>query len=289
MVDQMRAFAAFRGRPIDIANVKSNGTKDAQQLESSILAKGPVYQALHDADIAVSQVLDFIPADPGGDGYAMALGGAFDALWTRIGQALAGYPKRRTFYVRLGHELNGTFAWGPQRDARKYVAAFRRCALILKATVPGVQIDWNWLRRPNGVAYEAAYPGDDVVDVVGMDPYGNQDGLDTPAGVAQYLSATEGASPAGPASALAWAKARGKKVGWAEWGVTVEPGVGDRDYPLYIEAMFDFLKANAEFVAYDIYFEIDASGEGRGRNHLLGPGTDAPRASQRYAELWRAG
>lgn len=103
--------------------------------------------------------------------------------------------------VRFAHEMNGSwYAWGQQPEA--YVAAYRALALELDATAPGVAMMWapNYgggypftggqfettvgepgfdLLDTNGDGvltmaddpYAPYYPGDDVVDWVGMSLY----------------------------------------------------------------------------------------------------------------------
>jgi Ca2+-binding RTX toxin-like protein len=87
-------------------------------------------------------------------------------------------------YLRPGYEMNGTFMpWFvgyTQADADAFKAAFARIAEIAHG-VAGVEAKVVW--NPNmtnwsGVATEEMYPGDQYVDVVGLDIYSPQYPID---------------------------------------------------------------------------------------------------------------
>lgn len=103
--------------------------------------------------------------------------------------------------LRFGHEMNASwYAWGEQPSA--YVDAYRRVGLAIRAAAPGVALAWGpnygggypfpggpFEARKGSVAFREAdtdgdgrltmtddpyapyYPGDDVVDIVGLTMY----------------------------------------------------------------------------------------------------------------------
>lgn len=78
--------------------------------------------------------------------------------------------------LRLGWEMNtygSQYPWGYGRtDSALYVGAWRRWAQIYKQYAPTVKLEWCVLldsRPPT-----SWWPGDDVVDVIGSDPYGTK-------------------------------------------------------------------------------------------------------------------
>ena len=107
-------------------------------------------------------------------------GGAFDPTFLYIAKQLVKYGFANAV-IRPGWEFNlAAFPWGnpwadPSAHAVAYVAAFRHVTRIMRSA-PGNSFKFLWCPNkgkpdqpsPNPVL---AYPGDDVVDYVGMDVY----------------------------------------------------------------------------------------------------------------------
>src|SRR4051794_39295290 len=102
--------------------------------------------------------------------------GQFDAYLSAQGKALAavGAPVA----VRFAHEMNGDwYPWGQGTNgntAADYVAAYRRVHDVVTAA-GATNVGWVWapitvISRP-GVPLAPLYPGDDVVDWVGLSVY----------------------------------------------------------------------------------------------------------------------
>jgi hypothetical protein len=102
--------------------------------------------------------------------------GEFDAYLSAQGRALAavGAPVA----VRFAHEMNGDwYPWGQGANgntAADYVAAYRRVHDVVTAA-GATNVVWVWspitvISRP-GVPLAPLYPGDDVVDWVGLSVY----------------------------------------------------------------------------------------------------------------------
>ena len=74
--------------------------------------------------------------------------------------------------IRLGHEFDSDWAPYSARDnSDAYIAAFRHVHDVLTAESPAFLFDWTSM-VPYFVEHgPAAYPGDDVVDVIGIDAY----------------------------------------------------------------------------------------------------------------------
>jgi hypothetical protein len=293
-LQQIRAWETFRGRKVDIYNSKSNNaTWDS--LLASITAKAGLYQALYDEGIAIEQVIDYIADSPGVSGLPLAAcaSGAFDAQHRKIASVLNGFKRRAPFVLRLGHELNMVRSFSPQNDPgasrgdySMYKAAFRRTSLIYKSTItnPPVLIDWNWLRKPKDVSPAAAYPGDDCVDIIGLDSYNNDEKIVTDADFTSYASAKTSAGwPSGPQSWIDFAVARGKKCGVAEWAVTNPDGKGSvYDSAAYIRGMYNLFMRNANNFVYECYFDmVDQK-----KDHTLGSASTNPNATAEYQRQW---
>lgn len=103
-------------------------------------------------------------------------GGRYDGYVRGWAQQAASYG--RPFQIRFAHEMNGDwYPWAvgaPGGTPQDYVAAFRRVRGIFDdAGADGV--DWVWcpnvIVNGNTDAITQCYPGDDVVDIVGVDGY----------------------------------------------------------------------------------------------------------------------
>ncbi|WP_375482480.1 glycoside hydrolase family 26 protein [uncultured Jatrophihabitans sp.] len=109
------------------------------------------------------------------------LAGEFDAQLLEQARMLATY--KAPFYLRFAHEMNaGWYPWGIGVDgntAADYVRSWRHVHQLFDH-VPGLHARWVWspvaVQNP-GASSELAplYPGDDVVDYVGLTGYEHAD------------------------------------------------------------------------------------------------------------------
>jgi len=78
--------------------------------------------------------------------------------------------------VRLGHEMTGSwYPWSAVDNGDAYVAAFRHVRSVMHRAAPGLRFEWTTARVGFDEHARAAYPGDDVVDVIGLDLYHDPD------------------------------------------------------------------------------------------------------------------
>jgi hypothetical protein len=180
------------------------------------------------------------------DALAATAAGAHDATFRRVAEALvaAGYPDA---VIRLGHEPNG--AWYPWSavggNAAAYVDAYRHVHGVFRSVSSRFRFDWC-VARPNwSTVGVASYPGDDVVDVVSMDVY-----LRADHGPWSRALWDEAFAPV-LADHRAFARARGKPVGYPEWGMD------GLDEPGFVVAMDDWFRrvaAEGPGLAYQAWF-----------------------------------
>ena len=175
--------------------------------------------------------------------------GAHDDTYRGIVQAYkdAGYT---TIDMRIGWEMNGNYmpwSMGNTTDSvNTWKAAFAHVADVVHG-MSGIKVNVVWnpnLANNNQVDVSTAYPGDDKVDIVGLDLYSTLYKYDSSVSNLQYYnnpSASQyhpdGTSPSqwGLAQTIALASAHGKPVGIGETGVSV----GDNtDLPGTIAADF---------------------------------------------------
>jgi hypothetical protein len=226
--------------------------------------------------------------------HAACARGEFDGHFRTIGAALQAAGAGRAV-LRLGWEYNrgsGSHAWGidTAEEIPAYVACFRREVAALKSAAPGLTIEWtNGRYTRMAVSPTRAYPGDDVVDIVGIHYYDNPQypRQSTQAEWDRQSTMTYAGGPMGIATWVAWASDRGKKLAVSEWGVWgVEGFTGSVDTkgddPVYVQNMYDFFDAHADAIAYENYY-------GRPALHRLFPTTVFPRSSALYRRLWSGG
>jgi beta-mannanase len=193
--------------------------------------------------------------------------GAYDSRWATLGKTFVA-NNRASAILRLGWEANGDFMYwsagersadGSFRStalgASQYRECFRRVVAAVRTSAPRLVIDWtvNAHDSPtcNGRATNC-YPGDDVVDIVGIDTYDmwpvsrDQAEFDRQANQAEGITAMYN-----------FARGHGKLFSVPEWGVAPgASGGGGFDNPFYVTAMISWFAAHAKYLAYEAYFNI---------------------------------
>ncbi|MFI8187402.1 glycoside hydrolase family 26 protein [Streptomyces sp. NPDC085946] len=129
----------------------------------------------------------------------------------------------------LGWEMNGityTHRCGP--DPAAWKAYWNRIVAAMRA-VPGqrFRFDFTPSRGRDAVPWTECYPGDDTVDVIGMDAY------DQPEGMPFDEQVTE---PYGLRHHVDFARAHGKPVSYPEWGL-----FRNGDNPEYMRRMLAWM------------------------------------------------
>jgi hypothetical protein len=196
--------------------------------------------------------------------------GAHDDTYRGIAQAYkdAGYS---TIDVRIGWEMNGNFmpwSMGNTTDSvNTWKAAFAHVADVMHG-VSGIKVNVVWnpnVSNNNQIDVKTSYPGDDKVDIIGLDIYSPTYKYDSSVSNSQYYNSPSasqyhpnGEDPAqwGLAQTIALASAHGKPVGIGETGVAV----GDNtDLPGTIAA--DFSAPGAPSLAFVNVWDV-WTGEG---------------------------
>jgi hypothetical protein len=140
-----------------------------------------------------------------------AAAGAFDRHFTALARRLVRLGVPDTVIV-LGWEMNGTtytHRCGP--DPQAWKTYFRRIVATMRS-VPGqkFRFDFTPSRGLDAVPWTTCYPGDDVVDIIGMDSY------DQPSGLSFDEQVKE---PFGLQDHVTFARAHGKPISYPEWGL----------------------------------------------------------------------
>jgi hypothetical protein len=189
------------------------------------------------------------------EGYAGRFGDtSHDGAFRELATAIAARRVAGQVIIRLGWEMNGDwFPWGG--NASGFTNMWRRLIPIFRSVNGQFRFDWS----PNGfTAATDWYPGDDVVDLVGMDLYDVT--WHAPGGDPSVRWSK--LSPNLSAQA-AFAGAHHKQVTLDEWALwtasdTVQGGGGDD--PTYVTNMLRWVTEHGYL--YHAYFDLPSGGVG---------------------------
>jgi len=133
---------------------------------------------------------------------------------------LSGHSGGDPIYVRTGWEFNGDwFSWSAGGHENDFINAFRQFVDTFRSVSDAFKFEWTPNEAYGGMDPASAYPGDDYVDIVGMDFYYKPEyqGWD-PAKAFDLLKNEE--------YGLQWhqdfAAEHGKPTAFSEWGVTTD-------------------------------------------------------------------
>ncbi|MFT2017190.1 glycoside hydrolase family 26 protein [Streptomyces sp. 796.1] len=138
-------------------------------------------------------------------------GGEFDRHFRTLGERLVRLGAPDTVLV-LGWEMNGlTYTGRCAPDPRAWRTYWRRIVTTMRA-VPGQRFRFDFApsRGEDAIGWTTCYPGDDVVDIIGMDSYDQPPGEE----FADYVN-----QPYGLRHQVEFAAAHGKPVSYPEWGL----------------------------------------------------------------------
>ncbi|MET9803361.1 glycosyl hydrolase [Streptomyces sp. NPDC006368] len=158
----------------------------------------------------------------------MAADGRFDRHFRVLAEHLVQLGAPDTVLV-LGWEMNGityTHRCGPDPEAWK--TYWRRIVTTMRS-VPGQRFRFDFApsRGEDAIPWTECYPGDDVVDIVGMDSYDQPPGENFDDQVNQ---------PYGLRDHVEFAAAHGKPISYPEWGL-----FRNGDNPEYMRRMLEWI------------------------------------------------
>jgi hypothetical protein len=198
-----------------------------------------------------------LPLTVKGGSLDAAAAGEYDEQFRTIGALLVA-KGRANAIIRLGWEFNGNwYPWSANADPVAFVGAFRHVVTLLRS-VPGqhFRIVWNPALGVGSVSPQSLWPGDDMVDLIGIDFYNQswraQD-KDPAVRWQGYLTGNYGLNWVAGFAAL-----HHKPIVVPEWGTGTRPdGHGWGDDPLFIQNMAAWMRTHR--VAYQGYWDFTAS------------------------------
>lgn len=246
---RVAAFSAWLGRPLARA---SDFFSDHSWLELKKAAQRSA-DCWAPTGLPMSFAVPMLPKDKLAT-LAEGAQGAYDAHFTAVAQTLV----QRGFgdaAIRIGWEFNhGWFRWRAAADPQAWVQYWRRIVAAMRA-VPGANFRFDWCSgwSEGQIAPPKVYPGDDVVDIIGMDVYNSSWNPRTP----QQRWQLKLDAPYGLKWHKAYAAEHGKPMSYPEWGTGTRPdGRGGGDDAYYVRQMAAWIAAAP--VAYHNYWDFPA-------------------------------
>jgi hypothetical protein len=206
-----------------------------------------------------------VPACVQGTTWAAEAAGDNDAHWRALGTTLIGAGLGNAV-LRIGREFNGS--WYPWKAAEGgqagYIAGYSHIVSVLRS-LPRAAFRFMWspfigIGSLNRSGTESCYPGDDVVDVIGIDYYDfanppgsyPADGRPTPA-QQQACWNTYRAEWDGLTGWQSLADNHKKPLAYPEWGLELWLSggkyLGGGDNPVLIRNMAAWMKANRAWMS----------------------------------------
>lgn len=243
-----REFASFRDRPIALVTLYV----DRNSWQGLV---NPSWWFDNFADFPARFVLNepLYPIAPTPGNNRDCAAGMYDAEWRKLGTFLGA--RAPDTIIRLGWgPTDPTHEWRADADPANYIACFRRIVFAVRAGAPRVQFDFSFDPLPASADPYAIYPGDDVVDIIGMDVFDRE-----PPTRDESAWRDKCHAPLGLCTLMAFARAHQKRFSVGEWGVATCGADAGGDNPFFIERMVRTFAENADLLAYEAYF--DDSGE----------------------------
>jgi hypothetical protein len=269
------SFGTWRGSQIDVATMWA-----ARRTWQDVINPDWLYRAW--SGTPMTKVIGVAPIPEGDPSATLArcAQGRYNDKWAQFAQNIKAAGMDDESIIRLGWEFNGNWYKWSARNPADFVGCWRHIVGTAKKIAPALRWDWT-VNAGAGQSLRdarAAWPGDDYVDVVGVDSYDVWPGVTSEATWEAHLT--------GPYGLNFWrdfAVAHGKPLSVPEWGVypgTSHAGHNGGDNALYISKMHAFFTANASVMAYESYFNESAPYYA---GSLFAP-TQNPRAAAAYQE-----
>jgi hypothetical protein len=165
---ELTQFETWLGRPVDRITAHT-GRANWKDWVSSIRWSVQLWSPLN------KPICWTIPLFADGGSLSDAAAGKYREYYEQAARILAASrPSDNIIYVRTGEELNGNWMpWSAAGHEQDFVRAYRHFVDAFRTISDRFRFEWNVNIRETRMNAADAYPGDDYVDVVGMDFYYN--------------------------------------------------------------------------------------------------------------------
>ena len=302
-----------RGRNFDCALAYCPGQREPGWSQFSTVGRNLGTSDFHNGGLQIFASMRLFPTDEcpkalGKDVWRRAAEGAFDGHWENCARALkTNYPNMLVLrpgweYNMAGYQWNltmlaATSLSAAQRQIERdwYKTAFRRWVTIFRQLYSqDVLIDWCGIERGGQAgSIDDFYPGNDVVDIIGVDMYDGQPCLSSEEIWTRDFNTTFQGGPGGVNAWLAYARSKGKPLSFPEWGVSSLGAGADRvpDNAFYIRKMLEFISANAQHIAYEAYANYEGhtlDADGVVKDGVLVKNPECRATYLNFYQSWRA-
>ncbi|MCE0536759.1 hypothetical protein LWF15_14725 [Kineosporia rhizophila] len=275
LASNAEAFGDWRGRALDVVV-----DWPARANWDDLVNPDWLYRSWKDT--SYTKVFGFPPFPEDGSTLQQCATGAYNDKWEQIAKGIKNAGISDSTVIRLGWEFNGDwYAWQAS-DTDAFKECWRQVVGAAESVAPALTWDWTVNRGVSAGLSDPtkAYPGDEYVDIVGLDSYDMWPGAVDEKSWNVHLNGKQGLN-----YWANWAKNRGKKISVPEWGVypgTANAGNNGGDNPYYIAKMKNWFESLGSQLAYEAYFNEDA---GYYAGSIYGSGQN-PNAAAKYKEVY---
>lgn len=249
-------------------------------------------EAWKDSGLRPVYSLAMLPENPE-DTMARGAAGEYDHYFKELAGRLIEAGQENAI-MRVGWEFNLEESRWATDNPQEFIDYYRKVVAAMRSQ-PGQEFEFDWNFNNGKSKYDAVdyYPGDDVVDYVGVDAYDTgwafhtypyPDDCDTACRAERQTNAWNRSIHGGARGLKFWsdfARSKGKPMSLPEWGMWErEDGHGGGDDPEYLRRMHAFISDPKNRVAYQAYFEVDGHD---GPHRLM---TTYPAAGEVFRELF---
>jgi hypothetical protein len=271
------SFGSWRGAGVDVAVIWGS-----RQSWSDIENPSWQYSVWKAAPYTKVFGVAMVPEGDSGATMAGCANGDYNSHWTTFGQNIKNAGLSTTSVIRLGWEFNGDWYKWQASNPAQFTACWRQIVTTVRQVAPGLVWDWSVIRGNSKALSDPtqAWPGNDYVDIVGVDAYDVWPGASDEANWQQQYAGNGGLK-----FWLNFAEQHGKKISFPEWGLltgTQDAGHNAGDNSFYIQKMHSFFESLGSRLAYESYFN---SSESKYNSSLTGP-VQNPNAAATYKSLF---
>jgi hypothetical protein len=286
-VQEVQAFEAWLGRDVDYVvdfSARSTWTEIAQPQYMIDAWKDTGYRPVYSVAM--------LPENPA-DTMERGARGEYDKHYRELARRLVA-GNQADAIIRLGWEFNLEESRWSTDNPQAFIQYWRHVVAAMREQ-PGQKFEFDWNPNNGKAKYDAPayYPGNDVVDYIGIDAYDTGWGFHTypyPADCdqgcrsARQENAWHRSIYGGVRGLAFWSKfarEKGKPMSLPEWGIWErEDKHGGGNDPDYLRRMQAFIADPKNRVAYQAYFEVDGHD---GPHRLM---TTYPEAGKVFKELF---
>jgi hypothetical protein len=288
--EAVQAFGTWLGRPVDLVVDFSSRATWAQ-----IAAPTRMLEIWKNSPYRHVYSVGLLPTDDQSATIEHGATGEYDHYFSELARQLisAGQPDAT---IRLGWEFNLQDSRWATGDSSAFIRYWRAVVTAMRGQ-PGQEFTFDWNPNNGNAKYDAVkyYPGDDVVDYVGVDaydvayvggsyPYPRD--CDAACRLGRQQRAWQSSIYGGRRGLKFWSRfagRHGKLMSLPEWGLwNRADGHGGLENPYYLRKMSEFIANPGNSVGYQSYFEFDGPD---GTHRLM---VDYPSAGVVFRSLFAA-